>query len=72
LVLERDAGETRLPTPLLLARIATLSGQRDTGDIGLLLLGADGRRLGGNIAPRFALPMGRSDLRQRDGIIGLS
>ena len=72
LVLERDAGETRLPTPLLLARIATLSGQRDTGDIGLLLLGADGRRLGGNIAPRSTLPMGRSDLRQRDGIIGLS
>lgn len=72
LVLERDAGETRLATPLLLARIATLSGQRDTGDVGLLLLGSDGRRLGGNIAPRFSLPIGRSDLRQRDGIIGLS
>lgn len=72
LVLERDAGETRLPTPLLLARIAALSGQRDTGDIGLLLLGADEQRLGGNIAPRFALPMGWSDLRRRDGIIGLS
>lgn len=72
LVLERDAGEVHLPTPLLLDRIATLSGQRDTGDVGLLLLGANGRRLGGNIAPRFALPMGRSDLRQRDGIIGLS
>ncbi|WP_294268572.1 HAMP domain-containing sensor histidine kinase [uncultured Sphingomonas sp.] len=72
LVLERDKDEVHLPTPLLLDRIATLSGQRDTGDVGLLLLGADGRRLGGNIAPRFALPMGRSDLRQRDGIIGLS
>ncbi|MET4897875.1 ATP-binding protein [Sphingomonadaceae bacterium jetA1] len=72
LVLERDTGEGVIPTATLLARIAMLSQQRDTGDIGLLLLDPAGRPLGGNITLRHALPMGRSDLRQRDGIAGLS
>ncbi|WP_343526060.1 HAMP domain-containing sensor histidine kinase [Sphingomonas sp.] len=72
LLLERDAGEGMIDTPTLLARIATLSRQRDTGDIGVLLSDAAGRRLGGNIVLRRMLPPGRSDLRAHDGIIGLS
>ena len=72
LLLERDAGEGTIDTPTLLARIVTLSHQRDTGDIGVQLSDAAGRRLGGNITLRRILPPGRSDLRARDGIIGLS
>ncbi|MDQ1232348.1 HAMP domain-containing sensor histidine kinase [Sphingomonas sp. SORGH_AS_0879] len=72
LVLERDAGQAMVPTPEIRARIATLSGARDTGDVGLLLLDPAGRALGGNITLRRPLPLGRSDLRERDGITGLS
>ncbi len=71
-VLERDPGEGLPATATLLARIAALSRERDTGDIGLLLTGPDAARLGGNIRLNRPLPIGRSDLRQRDGIIGLS
>lgn len=72
LVLERDPGEGVIPTPILLARIAALSRQRDTGDIGLSLIAPDGHTLGGNITLSRALPIGRSNLRQHDGIAGLS
>lgn len=72
LLLEREGRAEPVPTPALLARIATLSGQRDTGDIGVLLLDPAGRPLGGNIRLRHALPLGRSDLRARAGIAGLS
>ena len=72
LVLERDAGEGLPATATLLARITAVSRERDTGDIGLLLTGPGGMRLGGNIRLSRPLPLGRSDLRQRDGIIGLS
>lgn len=72
LLLEREDRAEPVPTPVLLARIATLSGQRDTGDIGVLLLDAAGQPLGGNIRLRHALPLGRSDLRARAGIAGLS
>lgn len=72
LVLERD-GDGRPPsTATMLARIGQLSRQRDTGDVGLLLTGTGGARLGGNIELRRPLPPGRFDLRARDGIIGLS
>ncbi len=71
-VLERDPGEGLPATATLLARIGALSRERDTGDIGLLLTGPDATRLGGNIRLNRPLPIGRSDLRQRDGIIGLS
>jgi len=71
-VLERDAGEGVPATATLLARMAQLAGERDTGDVGLVLQGADGRVLGGNIRLRRLLPPGLSDLRTRDGITGLS
>ncbi|BCI71920.1 HAMP domain protein [Sphingomonas sp. S17] len=74
LLLERDGdgGTAPIPTRTLLARIVGLSAQRDTGDVGLLLLDPAGRALGGNIRLRHDLPLGRSDLRARDGIVGLS
>lgn len=72
LLLERAGPAGPVPTPALLTRIATLAGQRDTGDIGVLLLDPAGRPLGGNIRLRHALPLGRSDLRARAGIAGLS
>lgn len=56
----------------LLARIDRLSRTRDTGDIGLELRDATGRRLGGNVALGRNLPPGFSTLRHRDGIAGLS
>jgi signal transduction histidine kinase len=72
LVLEPERAGAVLATPQLLARIARVSGQRDTGDVGLLLLDPVGRTLSGNITLRRRLPLGRSELRQRDGIVGLS
>ncbi|WP_440979073.1 ATP-binding protein [Sphingomonas pseudosanguinis] len=72
LLLEREGRAGPIPTPALLTRIATLAGQRDTGDIGVLLLDSADRPLGGNIRLRHALPLGRSDLRAPAGIAGLS
>lgn len=72
LVLEREAGQAMVPTAELLARITRLSQQRDTGDVGLALLDSAGQPLGGNITLRRRLPLGGSDLREGDGIVGLS
>ncbi|SFO16956.1 Signal transduction histidine kinase [Sphingomonas sp. OK281] len=56
----------------LVRRINAATRQRDTGDIGLLLLDADGRRLGGNIVLPRRLPIGVSTVALKDRIAGLS
>lgn len=56
----------------ILARIATLSRRRDTGDIGFELEDAAGRRLGGNVVLARPLPWGFSEIRAGDRIKGLS
>ncbi len=56
----------------LVRRINAATRQRDTGDIGFLLLDADGHALGGNIRMPRRLPLGFSTLHGRDRIIGLS
>lgn len=59
-------------TATMLHRIDTLARDRDTGDIGFLLVDGQGRRLGGNIDLRRAMPPGFSELRVDDRIKGLS
>ncbi|WP_380786777.1 sensor histidine kinase [Sphingomonas sp. R86521] len=56
----------------LLDRIDLATRQRDTGDIGFVLLDEKGRRVGGNVALRRQLPLGFSTLRDDDRIVGLS
>ncbi len=46
----------------ILARIATLSRQRETGDLGFELIDRSGRRLGGNVTVGGAVPAGFSTL----------
>lgn len=53
-------------------RIEELGRQRDTGDLGLLLTDAQGRRIAGNARFHRPLPLGYSSLSGRDGIEGLS
>jgi signal transduction histidine kinase len=53
-------------------RIDAAMRERDTGDIGLLLVDANGRRLGGNIALTRRLPLGFSTIARDDRIAGLS
>ncbi|MCP3736088.1 ATP-binding protein [Sphingomonas sp. RP10(2022)] len=61
-----------LPTPVLLRRLAALTRDRDTGDIGALLTDARGVAIGGNVTLRRRLPPGYASLRAGDGIKGLS
>ncbi|WP_330218665.1 MULTISPECIES: sensor histidine kinase [unclassified Sphingomonas] len=56
----------------LVRRINAATHERDTGDIGFLLLDTDGRRLGGNIAKLRRLPLGFSTVAVKDRIAGLS
>jgi len=56
----------------IVRRIDAAMRQRDTGDIGFLLLDADGHSLAGNIRLPRRLQMGFSTLHGRDRIIGLS
>ncbi|BCA61080.1 hypothetical protein HMP09_0314 [Sphingomonas sp. HMP9] len=56
----------------LVRRINAATHERDTGDIGFLLLDPTGRRLGGNIALPRRLPMGFSTVALKDRIAGLS
>jgi signal transduction histidine kinase len=56
----------------LVRRINAATRERDTGDIGLLLLDTDGRRLGGNIVLPRRLPIGFSTIALKDRIAGLS
>ena len=53
-------------------RIDAAMRERDTGDIGLLLVDANGRRLGGNITLSRRLPLGFSTIARDDRIAGLS
>ena len=53
-------------------RIDAAMRERDTGDIGLSLVDANGRRLGGNIALTRRLPLGFSTIARDDRIAGLS
>ncbi len=53
-------------------RIDAATRQRDTGDIGFLLLDAQGRSLGGNIVLPRRLPLGFSTIEADDRIAGLS
>jgi signal transduction histidine kinase len=56
----------------LVRRINSAAGQRDTGDIGFVLLDPDGRRLGGNITLPRRLPGGFSTVALNERIAGLS
>lgn len=65
-------GPQILDTREMLHRIDTLARDRDTGDIGFVLVDRRGRRLGGNIPIVRGLPPGFSGLRVDDRIKGLS
>lgn len=67
-----DGGNRSLPTPVLVQRLAMLAGDRDTGDIGAMLVDARGRRIGGNVVLRSVPPLGYVPLRGDDGIKGLT
>jgi signal transduction histidine kinase len=56
----------------LVRRINAATRERDTGDIGLLLLDTDGRQLGGNIVLPRRPPIGFSTVALKDRIAGLS
>jgi signal transduction histidine kinase len=56
----------------ILQRIEAFEDKRDTGDLGFMLLDAQGRRLGGNVSIRRILPMGYSTIRRDDRIAGLA
>lgn len=58
--------------PDVFRRIDAAMRERDTGDIGLLLVDANGRRLGGNITLSRRLPLGFSTIARDDRIAGLS
>ncbi len=58
--------------PDVFRRVDAAMRERDTGDIGLLLVDANGRRLGGNIALSRRLPLGFSTIARDDRIAGLS
>ncbi|MDI1294577.1 MAG: HAMP domain-containing sensor histidine kinase [bacterium] len=53
-------------------RIAELTSQRDTGDLGLLLTDAQGRAIAGNTRFTRPLPPGFSSLGRQDRIAGLT
>lgn len=80
LVDQRIAGENRevsgdaypADPAALGARIAAFARQRETGDVGFLLLDAQGRRVAGNVVIDRRLPIGFSTLDARDGIAGLT
>lgn len=53
-------------------RILELTSQRDTGDLGMLLIDVQGRRIAGNATFTRALPLGFSALTRQDRIEGLT
>lgn len=68
-----SAGQNRKDSAAaMLAQIGAITGRRDTGDIGFVLLDAQGRQSGGNVAVGRTLPQGFSTLEDGDGIAGLS
>ncbi|KQX25475.1 MULTISPECIES: sensor histidine kinase [unclassified Sphingomonas] len=69
---ELAAMGTHSGTPELVRQIRALTGERDTGDLGLLLTSANGRVLAGNIRLRRPLPEGFSTVDRTLGLKGLS
>jgi signal transduction histidine kinase len=67
----RDLGPRHGPAAVI-ERIEDFTGERDTGDLGVLLTDAGGRRLAGNLALDRPLPLGYSTLTHLNGIKGLS
>jgi len=65
-------GERPMPTPVLVERLRMLASDRDTGDIGAMLVDAQGRQIGGNVRLRQVPPRGFSSLHSDDGIKGLT
>jgi signal transduction histidine kinase len=63
---------TVVDTNRLARRIGDLTRQRDTGDLGLLLLGSKGQPIAGNVGLSRRLPLGFSGLDASDHIKGLS
>lgn len=63
---------TVLPRDELVRRIRHLTGQRDTGDLGILLSDAQGRPIAGNARFSRGLPLGFSSLSRQDRIEGLT
>lgn len=80
LVDERIASESNSLMPLglplnratLVQQIDALTHDRDTGDLGVMLIDARGRQIAGNIALPRTLPDGFSALSSLDGIQGLT
>lgn len=62
----------RIAVAELRQRIALATSARDTGDLGILLADAQGRRIAGNVAFTRVPPMGWSSLGLHDRIEGLS
>ena len=60
------------PVFAMAARIARFSRERDTGDVGFLLVNAQRQMLAGNVRLRQLPPSGFSTLRTGDGIPGLT
>jgi signal transduction histidine kinase len=56
----------------LIAQIAALARDRETGDLGMVLIDAQGRQIAGNIRLSRALPLGYSSLDIHDRINGLT
>ncbi|WP_010545417.1 HAMP domain-containing sensor histidine kinase [Sphingomonas elodea] len=68
----RELLEGNATVPEIARRIARESSERESADIGFLLLDPRGRPLAGNIAPAVPLPIGLSTVREDAGITGLS
>ncbi|HEX7858557.1 MAG TPA: HAMP domain-containing sensor histidine kinase [Sphingobium sp.] len=67
------APEGERPDPsLLIHSIDDLAAQRDTGDLGFVLLDPGGRQIGGNMHLPHVLPPGQSSVDVQDNIKGLS
>jgi len=69
---ELAAMGTHSRTADLVRQVDALTGERDTGDLGLLLTTANGRYLAGNIRLRMPLPEGFSTVDRAIGLKGLS
>lgn len=69
---ELAAMGTHSGTAELIRQVEALTGERDTGDLGLLLTSANSRFLAGNIRLRHPLPEGFSTVDRALGVKGLS
>ena len=65
-------GGQDVSTDEMLRRIDAMAGDRNTGDIGFVLLDHAGRQLGGSVNIARSLPLGYSSIDRGDGIPGLT